>query len=140
MDLQNKQKEFLTIDKNQIIYDEAQIDYINEHQSKIYISQVEINPFLKFGIRTHFEELTFAHCIHSMFRSVWHKDILLIWGHFMAGLFSLWQLIALQLGINHYYDFPRLSTGYVLSSMSLLIITSWFFVKAIYYLFYCMSY
>lgn len=63
----NNEKEFVSIDKNKIVYDECQIDYINEHQTKIYIGHVEINPFIKFGIRTHYDKMTVAHCIHSMF-------------------------------------------------------------------------
>jgi len=57
----------MSIDKTQIIYDESQIDYINDNQSKIYVSYVDINPFLKFGIRTHYDKMEIEHCIHSMF-------------------------------------------------------------------------
>lgn len=83
-------KVYLKIDKNQIVYDEKQIDYINDHQSRIYISFVDINPFQKFGIRAHYDQMTFAHCLHSMFISVGHKDILPIWLHFLSGLFCTW--------------------------------------------------
>lgn len=48
-------KEQMKIDKNKFIYDQEEIDYINDHQSKIYISHVEVNAFLKFGIRAHYE-------------------------------------------------------------------------------------
>jgi len=37
------------------VYDETEIDYINDNQSKIYISYVEVNPFIKYGIRTHYD-------------------------------------------------------------------------------------
>lgn len=98
-------KSYLKIDKTQVAYDEAEIDYINDHQSKIYISYVDINPYAKFGIRAHYDQLTFAHCIHSMFISINHKDFILIWIHFIPAMFMLWQLFSLEIGFNHFYNF-----------------------------------
>jgi hypothetical protein len=84
--------------------------------------------------------MTFAHCIHSMFTQVFHKDFILIWCHFLPALFCLWQFVALQLGISHYYSFAKLSSTHVTISASLLLIASWLLMKTFYYLFYCISY
>jgi hypothetical protein len=82
-------KKYLRIDKRQTIFDLREIDYINEHQSRLYISFVDINSYLFYGIRTHTTKLTAAHCLHSMF-NIFHKDFLLIWVHFLPGMFMLW--------------------------------------------------
>lgn len=92
----------IKVDKTKTVYDEAEIDFINDNQSKIYISYVQVNPFLRFGIRTHYEELTTAHCLHSMF-DIFHRDFLLIWIFFIPFLALLWEFIAMHLGISHYY-------------------------------------
>lgn len=49
------EKNFIAINKSKTIYDEEEIDYINEHQTRIYISFVDINPFVKYGIRAHYD-------------------------------------------------------------------------------------
>jgi len=99
------EKILMKIDKRKIVYDEEEIDYVNDNQSKIYISSVDVNPYLRFGIRTHYERLTAAMCLHSMF-NIFHRDFILIWLHFFPGLYMLWQLIELQMGISHVYKFP----------------------------------
>ena len=84
--------------------------------------------------------MTVGHCLHSMFLSVWHKDFLLIWAHFGVAMWMLWQFIALQLGISHYYTFKHFDHNFVLVSVSLLVITGWLLTKTVYYLFFCISY
>jgi hypothetical protein len=39
------------------VYDEIEIVHINDNQSKIYISFVEINPYIKYGLRAHYDKL-----------------------------------------------------------------------------------
>jgi hypothetical protein len=72
-----------------MIFDESEIDHINGHQSHIYISYVDCNSYVKYGIRTHYKELTAAHCLHSLV-NCFHRDFLLMWMHFLPGLYMLW--------------------------------------------------
>ena len=97
-----RQKSTIKIDKSQTVYDEQEIDFINDNQNKVYISFVEVNPYLKFGIRAHYKDLTAAHCLHSMF-DIFHRDFLLMWIYFLPGLFMLWEYISLQLNISHLF-------------------------------------
>ena len=69
---------------------------------RMEISFVEVNPYLKFGIRAHYKDLTAAHCLHSMF-DIFHRDFLLMWIYFLPGLFMLWEYISLQLNISHLF-------------------------------------
>ena len=100
----------------------------------MYISYVDNNSFVKYGIRTHCQELTIAHCLHSMF-NIFHKDFVLIWIHFLPGLFMLWQVVAMQLGISHIY--PE-DSFVMMVAVGLLV--GWFFTKTVYFMFYSMSY
>ena len=137
-----KQKQIIKVDKTKTVYDEQEIDFINDNQSKIYISYVQVNPFLKYGIRTHYDELTKAHCLHSLF-DIFHRDFLLMWIFFIPSLALLWEFIAMYLGISHYYhevtNFQS-TTHNVMMQCSTVLMIMWFFVKTGYYMFYAMSY
>jgi len=140
IDSELAEKILMKIDKRKIVYDEEEIDYINDNQSKIYISSVDVNPYLRFGIRTHYERLTAAMCLHSMF-NIFHRDFILIWLHLFPALYMLWQLIELQMGISHVYKFPeRLDANFVMTSIALGLMVAWFFIKTGYYMFYSISY
>lgn len=119
-----------------------EIDFINDNQSKIYISYVDVNPFIKFGIRTHYNELTIAHCLHSLF-DPFHRDFLLLWIFFLPSLALTWEFIALHLGISHYYqEVPNFTqTAHkVMIQCSTIMMIIWFFAKTGYYMFYAMGY
>jgi len=120
-----------------MVFDESEIDHINGHQSKVYISYVDINPYCKFGIRTHYKELTAAHCLHSMF-NIFHKDFLMIWMHFLPALYMMWQVIAMYLGISHIYQLS--GSSYYIMFLANVLLSAWFFAKTGYYMFYAMSY
>jgi hypothetical protein len=53
----------------------------------------------------------------------------------------LWQLIELQMGISHVYKFPqRLDANFVITTIALGLIVTWFFIKTAYFMFYSISY
>lgn len=67
----------------------------------------------------------------------------MIWTHFLPALFMLWQLIAIQMGISHYFHFDKSesqSINYVMISISVGLLTVWFFIKTLYFMFYSISY
>lgn len=101
-----------------------------------------MNPFLRYGIRTHYNELTMAHCLHSLF-DIFHRDFFLMWIFFMPSLALLWEFIAMHLGISHYYrdvGHFTFATHKVMMQSSTLLMIAWFFVKTGYYMFYSLSY
>jgi len=62
-----------------------------------------------------------------------------MWIHFIPGLYMLWQLIALQMGISHFYkESSPLTFG--IQSVALGLLVAWLFTKTIYYMFYVISY
>lgn len=90
------------MDTNRTVWDQEELDHINHNQSKVYISHVEVNEYLKYGIRAHVHEYTNAHCIHSFF-NFFHRDFLLAWMHFIAAVYVLWEYIALLAGFSSLY-------------------------------------
>jgi hypothetical protein len=138
-------KKVVRLDSEQYIYDQQEIDFINEHQTKVYISHVTVNPFLRFGIRAHHHQLTTAHCLLSAF-NLFHCDFLLIHLYLLPALLALWELISLNalpqsslFKINlHQFPDPVAST-LVLSGL-LGVSALWLMVKAMYFCFFRLSY
>lgn len=89
-----KEKSVVRIEQSQYVYDAEEVDFVNEHQSKVYISYVDVNPWLKFGIRAHHEEISAVHCFHSVFDPS-HKDFLSIWANLLPTAFFSWELISI---------------------------------------------
>lgn len=75
-----------------------------------------------------------------MFVSINHKDFVLIWLHFLPGLFMLWQLIALNMGLSHYFFIFNNTTNYFMISSTITMCAAWLFAKTGYYVFYPISY
>ena len=72
--------------------------------------------------------------------NIFHRDFVLIWIHFAPGLYMLWQLISLQMGMSHLYNFGKVNGDFVITSIALGLMVTWFFAKTGYHMFYSISY
>lgn len=64
----------------------------------------------------------------------------MIWINLLPGLFMLWQLVALHIGISHVYHFDDDAAHFVICSIALGLMVGWFLTKSAYYIFYPISY
>ena len=48
------------MDTNKTVWDQQQLDFINHNQTKVYISHVEVNQYIRYGIRAHVYSYTNA--------------------------------------------------------------------------------
>ena len=132
----------IKVDKTKTVFDEAEIDYINDNQSKIYVSFVQVNPFVHFGIRTHYEKLTDGHCLHSLLDAS-HVDFLPMWLNLAPAMFLIWEVISIQLGFSRFYGdvFDRLhGTQKVMMAVSIGLTMLWLLTRTVYMVFYAKSY
>lgn len=129
----------LKFDMQKYIYDEMEIDYINEQQSKVFVSHVQINPFLTHGIRTHCKELTAAHCLHSVL-DVRHRDFLPIWLHMVPLLWLVWEVLAIFVHQEDVYGFHSLDRSSAYMGVGLGLAIVWLMARVTYLVFYPLGY
>lgn len=134
-----EEKSSFRFDMQKYIYDEMEIDYINEQQSKVFVSHVQINPFLTHGIRTHCKELTAAHCLHSVL-DVRHRDFLPIWLHMVPLLWLVWEVLAIFVNQEDAYEFNFLDHSKVYMGVGLGLAIVWLMARLSYLIFYPLGY
>jgi hypothetical protein len=125
-------------DFEKAVYDESEIDYINEQQSRVFVSHVQTNPFLTHGVRAHCKELTTAHCLHSTLDAR-HRDFLPIWLHLVPLLCIFWEVFAASI---HQEDTYHLGSGgnKVFMGVGLGLAALWLLARVVYVVFYSRGY
>ena len=138
----SKVKSTVSIDKLRTVYDENEIEQLNETQSRYYVSCVQTNPFLHFGIRAHYEQLTFAHCLHSILDPS-HRDFLTIWMNLGPLIYLIWEVVSLPLGFSYLYGgtWSNLNPpDKIMLAFALLLTIGWLAVRISYTVLYARSY